>query len=213
MTEKSQRITNIDVYGIYKISNTIEKIEAEGLIQKFRGLKKNEVQMVTGEINVLVGFNYASLHPVREQSIGNLMLMKNKFGKCLAGSHISLKNNSSLIVHSAIVYHAIIEEDGFLSIESMGVRCNLNPNCGGCKCGKCALGGKNYTIKEEREQKLIEEGLTFKNGYWLAAYPWIRNPRELPNNRLAALRMLESTERRLIKTMNHANTYTQQIQI
>ena len=82
LTEKSQRITNIDVYGIHKISNTIEKIDAEGLIQKFRGLKKNEVQMVTGEINVLVGFNYASLHPVREQSIGNLMLMKNKFGKC-----------------------------------------------------------------------------------------------------------------------------------
>ena len=50
LTEKSHRVTNIDVYGIQKISNTIEEIEAEGLIQKFRGLKKNEIQMVTGEM-------------------------------------------------------------------------------------------------------------------------------------------------------------------
>ena len=47
----------------------------------------------------------------------------------------------------------------------------LQPNVGdvsvGCKCGKCPLGGKNYSIKEERELNLIEAGLQHKGDHYL----------------------------------------------
>ena len=48
----------------------------------------------------------------------------------------------------------------FLTIESLGVQCN--PKCGNCRCGTCPIGGKSYSIKEERELKLIEEKLEFR---------------------------------------------------
>jgi hypothetical protein len=48
----------------------------------------------------------------------------------------------------------------------MGVECS--PKCGSCKCRRCAIGGKDYTIQEEKELKLIEEGLQKRNGKWFA---------------------------------------------
>ena len=47
----------------------------------------------------------------------------------------------------------------FYTIEALGVQCK--PRCGGCKCGKCSLSAKDYTIQEERELELIERNLTF----------------------------------------------------
>ena len=41
------------------------------------------------------------------------------------------------------------------------------------RCGNCPLGGKDYSLKEERELKMIEDGLKFKSeeGHWEAQYP------------------------------------------
>ena len=50
--------------------------------------------------------------------------------------------------------------EDFYTIEALGVQCK--PRRGGCKCGKCSLGAKDYTIQEERELELIERNLTFQ---------------------------------------------------
>jgi len=57
------------------------------------------------------------------------------------------------------------------------------------------------TLKEEKELKLIEDGLNYDelNQCWVADYPWIRNPSELPNNMSLAEARLRSTEKRLHK--------------
>ena len=51
------------------------------------------------------------------------------------------------------------------------------PRCGGCKCGKCLHGAKDYSLKEEKELHLIENSLEFDEteGRWIAAYPWIKH--------------------------------------
>ena len=46
-----------------------------------------------------------------------------------------------------------------MTVESLGIQCN--PKCGNCKCGSCPIGGKPYSLKEERELKLIENNLEF----------------------------------------------------
>lgn len=94
------------------------------------------------------------------------------------------------------------------------MRVDCSPQCGGCRCGKCSLNG-NLTLKEHREAKLIEEGLHYdeSNERWVAEYPWIRDPRELPNNYSVVFARLLSTEHRLSKLGNHyANQYNEQIQ-
>ena len=100
--------------------------------------------------------------------------------------------------------------EDFYESESLGIRCE--PRCGGCKCGECAVGGKQYTIQEERELSIIEEGLTLHDEKWTAKYPWKKDPKDLPNNYPAALAMLKSTERRLKKDEKQSQLYCEQIE-
>ena len=104
-----------------------------------------------------------------------------------------------------------VKIDDFYNIENLGVECN--PRCGSCKCGKCAIRSKNYTIKEERELALIEKNLSYdkQTNRWIAEYPWIKDPMDLPDNRKVALAMLASTERRLAKSPVHATVYDNQV--
>ena len=102
--------------------------------------------------------------------------------------------------------------EDFYEIENLGIECT--PRCGGCKCGKCSLRSKDFTIKEEKELKLIEAKLEYnrEEKRWIAEYPWIRDPSELPDNKKAAIGMLISTEKRQAKNARHAEVYQQKIE-
>ena len=94
--------------------------------------------------------------------------------------------------------------EDFYKIENLGIE---------CKCGRCPLGSKNYTLKEERELALIEGNLNYdeKAREWIAQYPWLKDPSELPDNKKAAIGKLISTEKRLSRNTEHAKVYQQQI--
>ena len=72
----------------------------------------------------------------------------------------------------------------------------------------------NYTIREENELALIEKNLHYDQEAkrWIAEYPWIRDPKDLPDNKKVAFAKLISTERRLAKNSEHAKVYKEQIQ-
>ena len=113
------------------------------------------------------------------------------------------------VQHVTINHLRQIKVEDFYENEAMGVSCN--PRCGGCKCGRCPVGGKSYTLKEERELRLIEDGLEHKGNHWVARYPWIRNPAELPNNYSLAVSRLKSLENRLRRNPEHCKVYQGQI--
>ena len=73
------------------------------------------------------------------------------------------------------------------------------------------LGSNNYTLKEERELKMIEERLTYEGGKWIARYPWIRDPDALPDNKAVVAAKLKSLENRLSKDATKAEAYRAQI--
>ena len=50
------------------------------------------------------------------------------------------------------------------------------------------------------------------NDHWEANYPWVRDPNELPNNKIAAFGMLKRTEKRLLRNSKHAEMHSLQIQ-
>ena len=99
----------------------------------------------------------------------------------------------------------------FQSIEGLGVSCI--PKCGACRCGKCHPGGKDMTLKEEKEYNLIDNNIIFnpETGRWMASYPWITHPKNLVQNRPIALKILKSIEKRLMKNPDHASLYLRQI--
>ena len=73
------------------------------------------------------------------------------------------------------------------------------------------MGGRNCTIQEEHEWKLINDGLTYEGNKWITSYPWKRDPYELPNNEKMILHRLESTERGLRKDQPLQEAYQEQM--
>ena len=137
--------------------------------------------------------------------------MRNQFGACLGGFHPNLiEEDVKVIKHAYIHYVKGVDVEDFYDAEGLGIQCT--PRCGSCRCGKCPIGAKNYTIHEERELQLIEDGLIRHADYWEAKYPWIKEPSLIGNNYNVALSMLKGTERRLLKDRSHAETYQSQIQ-
>ncbi|XP_063952061.1 uncharacterized protein LOC135153433 [Lytechinus pictus] len=65
--------------------------------------------------------------------------------------------------------------------------------------------------KEVDEQKFIIKACQKKGRQWLVPYPWQRNPKELPDNKVLVEKMLCATEKRLLKDAEHAKAYDDQI--
>ena len=182
------------------------------VIHLFENIVPDEIKRPAGAVDVLIG--YAGYHPKPEQRSGHLLLLKNRFGRCLGGTHTILKQtDTEYVLQNARVHHLSgVKVEDFFSIENLGVECT--PRCGGCRCGKCLPGTKDYSLNEEKELQLIENSMEFDEteDRWIAAYPWIKDPEDLPNNRRAAWGMLTSKEKRLARNPCHAKVYQEQIQ-
>ena len=58
-----------------------ETVDISRVSHLFRRVNVEEVQGPQGEMEVLIGFNYAKFHPRRMQTWNDLLLMENRFGK------------------------------------------------------------------------------------------------------------------------------------
>ena len=194
----------IEAYGIDKITSDIQNVSIDGLEHVFKGVSIREVTGPTGPADLLIGYEYAGFHSQLERKKGHLLLLRNQFGKCLGGKHPGFQEtHTKNEIKDARVHHvAAVNVEDFYNIEAFG------------KCGKCPIGSSDYTLKEERELKLIESKLVFDSGKkrWTAEYPWIRSPEELPDSKRAAMGRLRSTEKRLSKNPAHAAVYQKQIE-
>ena len=211
LVDAQGQTVHIDAYGIDKITSDIESVSTENLANLFKGVSKDDIARPAGPVDVLIGYEYAAYHPQRTQNVGHLLLLKNRFGLCIGGTHPLIKDKIKTHDLSYVRVQHVIKVEDFYKIENLGVECVLR--CGSCKCEHCAVASKNYSIKEEKELELIEKNMKFdaQDNRWLAEYPWIKDPADLPDNKRVALAMLYSTERRLGKNTQHATVYDNQV--
>ena len=68
-------------------------------------------------------------------------------------------------------------------------------------------------LKDEQKYNLIERNLVYDHTEkkWRTSYPWIREPKLLPNNRCIAVATVKPTETLLSRNKNHAQLYRRQI--
>jgi hypothetical protein len=185
LKDQQGNIVTFTVYGIERISSEVKNIDISGTVKLFNDINIKDIQRPHGEIDILIGFEYAGYHPARTQSNGHLLIMENQFGKCLSGSHNALSEKTVKVIKHAVIHHAKgMNLESFFDTEGLGVVCT--PKCGSCRCGKCAIGGKDFTLKEERELQLIEDGLVRHTSHWETTYPWLRKPSTLEDNRCVA---------------------------
>ena len=215
LVDKYDDVSSLFVIGIEKISSKIENINF-GKVYELFGIPKDSINRPqSGEIDLLIGVRYAGFHPTRIASKNHLLLLENRFGKIIQGIHPEINETTTLDSRCMQIKHAIVMhvcDSSFNSIENLGVNCV--PKCGSCKCGKCHPGGKDMSLKDEKELELIEQGLKFdlEKKRWVASYPWLKNPSVLENNRDIVYKILLSTERRLLRNHEHASIYSRQIQ-
>tara|TARA_B110001454_G_scaffold196478_1_gene199376 strand:- start:542 stop:6220 length:5679 start_codon:yes stop_codon:yes gene_type:complete len=196
-------------YGITQISAKIEHNEMSKVAEMLE-VDEERIRRPVGEIELLVGLEYAAFHPERVKVCGHLLLMKNIFGECISGAHPILQEKTHILIQDVQVAHANVRLAEFFEAEGLGVSCV--PKCGNCSCGKCPIGGKQYTLEQERELAMIDRGLHLSDTVWTSTYPWKKEPHLLPNNYGAALSMLKSTERRLSKNEANSIQYCEQIE-
>ena len=77
----------------------------DSVIYKFKGVNGNEILRPEGEIDVLIVFNYAPLHPRVSQSSNNIMLLLgNRFGKCIGGSHQTTDVSCEVLANGGLLH-------------------------------------------------------------------------------------------------------------
>ena len=137
----------IEVFAIETISSDIESVNLTEVKKMFTSKEASGVERPkSGSVDLLIGFRYAAFHPTKVEEVGHLLLMKNRFGELIAGSHPTLKETTRKLVKHATILYTKGSFEQFQDIESLGVACS--PKCGGCRCGKCQTGGKDMTIVE-----------------------------------------------------------------
>ena len=178
----------------------------------FNKVKLSELNRAKeGKVDCLIDYEYAAFYPIRKQACGHLLILENRFGYVIGGSHPRLKKNTRKLVQHAAVHFASASVEDFYIMENISAE--RTPKCGSCRCGHCHPVGKNMSLKDEREYNLIESNLTYlpEKERWLASYPWICDPSELPDNKPAAFAKLKMMEKGLLSNSKHADLYRHQI--
>ncbi|KAJ8049254.1 hypothetical protein HOLleu_01926 [Holothuria leucospilota] len=201
-----REVALIKAYGMDVITKDLKYQKIEHLARVLE-IEENKVNRLVGKVDLLIRLDHADFHPQKVRAVDHSVLFLGPFGCCLGGRHPVCENEVFAGIHLTQVGMSV---DQFLRIESLGVSCN--PKCGGCKCGKCPPGAKEYTLQEERELDLIENGLKFKNNRWEAKYPWVKDPKGLPDNRVVAVARVKALEKRLSKDKEEAKMYSEQVQ-
>ena len=97
--DRQGKEVELDVVGIEKISSAIGKISVQSVAQMFGISEVSLNRPVAGEVDILIGLQYAAYHPDKMESRGHLILYKNRFGTTIGGSHPSI-NEETVIVES-----------------------------------------------------------------------------------------------------------------
>ena len=114
----------------------------------------------------------------------------------------SASDKGSRALHSVVCAVALacpFTQEQFFQAEALGTV--VEPQCGGCKCSRCPVPGSQFSFKEQKEFDAILKNLKYdkEKKRWFTSYPWRCDRSVLPRNDKAALKLLQSLERSLLK--------------
>ena len=221
----------IKAFGLDNISGELPTIGIKGIKHEFsQDVQDNweNMQRMTGEVELLIGSEVAHLHPVQHETVGKMVVKTSIFGGgwVLNGSHegivcgqvkfdktvqllrsgcyrsnrITVKYSQQVQFSSVEEYEYELSEKKFMAGEALG--CEPPRRCADCRgCAECGFRGANMSQKEALELRMMEDSISFDEtiGKWRIKYPFLQDPRVLENNYRRVLRMMETLERRLDK--------------
>ena len=173
------------------------------------------------QVNILIGNNFLSLHPSGGQgrnSVGNLRVCQSAFGNgwvvsgahpLLDASHPNLTAQAISLVRVNRVDIIPVLPETFWQAESMGVK--PPKRCGRClQCSSCSDPGLIFSRQEQEDLDALKSGVKLVNGEVQVKYQFKKDPRSLPNNRYAAVKIADKLEKRL-QASGHLDYYNQEL--
>ena len=188
---------SVTAVGIPYISSDISDIKVNE-VAKFLGLGKEEFRRSNGPVDILIGIDHPRLHTGETRQTANLVARHSPLGWVVFGA--TPRGHAHVHQVLNVKVSAPIDMADFWSTETMGVA--VKP----CNCETDKL-----SPIERKEAKVIEDSCQKIGNQWLVPYPWKRDPKELPDNKVQAKKKLEAIERRLSKTPEHAAAYDKQM--
>ena len=79
--DKEDREVKLEVLGIEQISTEIETVEVNEILHEFKSeVARKAARPQGGNIDLLIGFQYAAYHPAKREELGHLLIMENRLG-------------------------------------------------------------------------------------------------------------------------------------
>ena len=221
LLDSSGSVVKLFAYRMDEITGKVPPLDMAVISKLFPDTDVSQLARGSN-VDIMIGGELLGLHPAETVAMAgeHLKISKGPFGLCIHGSHPEL-SSTGVQVHlcrvsggegsSSSYYFKCDRVDSFIQGEDLGT--DLAIKCGSCKCGKCPSPGYSYSFREEKELEMIRSNLKYDEDKkcWLTAYPWLKDPSQLPENYQSALATLRSTEKVLRKDASWANIYNDQI--
>ena len=200
----------IQCYGLDVIASVAAPPDKESyakMCAKF-GIKPKQV-VRPKSIDLLISMEDNVIHPKPVKTIGKTILYDGPLGKVFGGqdpelqfspfvtsyplsvkptiTHTSALTMRASVLEATYVSNSKSEREflDFFKEEMIGAECT--PRCGGCRCGRCASGAKQMSLKDEKNLEhfkslmyLDRHGTEKDPGpYWVTSFPWVKNKEDL----------------------------------
>ena len=213
----------LKVYEIDDICGEMRAIRTDKFTHLFPSTLAQEIARPGGKIELLIGMEYASIHPKPVGASEGLVLYESMFGtgKILGGMHHGIQDKDEVCsiaqkcAHSQLVNVRISRKLNpgidFFTAEDFGVK--IPPRCNKCKgCRECRFETQQISRIEQQELDVIRENLQLDpiENKWTTKYPYKSDPAILQNNKTQAIAMTQKTEKRLSKDKRAAEKYNEQ---
>ena len=213
----------IKAFGVENISEVQSLLVLSEVKEKFTHEVQTQWGKISkrpfGKINLLVGQEYAGLHPVHYEARDNLVVCRSMFGngwlitghdedlqpeKCTWGEEVAAMrlaritvldhaNNRITVSNVKLTY---TQERDYFTLDELGIeparRC---PRCKGCR--DCSWRGQQLSQKEASELEYMEKCVEFENNRFKVRFPFLVDPSELADNYGQVVRIAEAEERKL----------------
>ena len=108
LLDQQGKPVDIEVIGIDKISSPIMPTNLNEIARILQINPKSINRPLSGEIEVLIGLQYAAFHPERIKREGHLTLYQNRFGRAVGGYHPLLSEGTIIEDECALVRLSLI---------------------------------------------------------------------------------------------------------
>ena len=222
LIDRDGDVHKLKMYEIDDICGEINSTPTDSFVKYFPSVTKEEIARPRGKIDMLIGMDYAGLHPRPIEYNKDLVLYQSMFGtgKIIGGAHDNVALNeriSSMVQQCALgrVANARVLRHGdidFFSAEEFGV--SVPPRCKRCQgCKDCQFETHQLSRNEQKELDVIRDNMKLDPtiNTWTAKYPYKCDPAVLHNNKMQVVSITEKTEKRLAKDKQLEKQYHEQI--